>query len=284
VADWFPRDLTYFEVGKALIPPLAGALAGAMAAQGIAARNKYRDEQLKELRSIPVTAALAYSVTEAFIAVKKGNVKPMYDHWDADRLRREQVVRSAPAGVSPLFEFDADFRTLTPVKASVDHLRSLMFANISLDPRAVSLMTALERSVDQHANVIAENNRLVAQFEHDRPNPAELAARLFGLPMGTRIDDRYKTTIRALYSGTDDCIMFSKLLGDDLVERGKRLAAKIPKRLRGQYVAADFSRAERQGLMPNPEDFRDWLPTPPAAARRTSLWQRIKRALHALTE
>ncbi|UYN94371.1 MAG: hypothetical protein KIT25_20400 [Enhydrobacter sp.] len=282
--DWLPQDFTYFEIGKALIPALAGALAGALAAQGIAARNKVRDEQLKELRYIGVTTAIAYGITDAFIGVKKSNVKPMFEHWDEDRRRREEVARKAPPGTPPMFEFDADFRTLTPVKASVDQLRTLMFGNITLDPRAVSLMTALDRCVDQHALVIAELNRLVAQFEKDRPQSEELAARLFGLRMGTRIDDRYPTTMRALYSGTDDCIMFSKLLGDDLVEHGERLAAKLPKRLRGRYAVVNFSKAERDGLMPNSEDFKEWLPVPPVAGHRASLGQRLKNAFRVLCE
>lgn len=284
MVDWLPHDITYFEIGKALLPPLAGALAGALAAQGIAARNKIREEQLKELRFIGVTTAIAYGVTEAFIGVKKSNVKPMFDHWDADRRRREQAVRTPPPGTQPLFEFDADFRTLTPVKASLDQLRPLMFGNITLDARTVQLMTALDRSVDQHAAIIAELNKLVAAFEKDQPNSEQLAARLFGLRVGTRVDDRYPTTIRALYSGTDDCIMFSRLLGDDLVEHGKRLAAKLPKRLRGRYAAFDFSRAEQEGLMPNPDDFRSWLPAAPASVRRPSPWQRMQRVLHALGE
>lgn len=284
MADWLSQDFTYFEIVKAFIPPLAGALAGALAAQGIAARNKVRDEQIKELRFIGVTTAIAFGVTEAFIGVKKSNVKPMFDHWDGDRRRREESVRNAPSGVQPAFEFDADFRTLTPVKAPVDQLRALMFGNISLDARAVHLMSALDRCIDQHANVIAENNRLVAQFERDNLNPADLAARLFGLRVGTRVDDRYPSTIRALYSSTDDCIMFSKLLGETLTEHGKRLAAKLPKRLRGNYEAFDFSAAEREGLMPNPEDFCTWLPAPSAAIVRTSPWERIKQVLYALSE
>lgn len=282
--DWVPNDRSFLEIAKALMPPLAGALAGALAAQGIAARNKVREEQLKELRFIGVTTAIAYGITEAFIGVKKSSVKPMFDHWDGDRRRREEVVRTTTAGTSPSFEFDADFRTLTPVKASVDQLRTLIFGNIALDPRAVGLMTALDRSIDQHASIIAENNKLVAKFEEDRPGPAELAARLFGLRVGTRVDDRYPSTIRALSLGTDDCIMFSKLLGDDLTEHGKRLAAKLPKKLRGKYATFDFSQAEREGLMPNPADFQSWLPVPPAAGQHSSLWQRVKRAWHAFSE
>src|SRR5258708_1947480 len=102
MVDWLPQDFTYFEIGKALIPPLAGALAGALAAQGIAARNKVREEQLKELRFIGVTSAIAYGVTEAFIGVKKSNVKPMFDHWDGLRRRREESVRNSPPGTQPM--------------------------------------------------------------------------------------------------------------------------------------------------------------------------------------
>lgn len=284
MVDWLPRDFTYFEIGKALLPPLAGALAGALAAQGIAARNKTRDEQLKELRIVGVTTAIAYGVTEAFIGVKKSNVKPMFDKWDADRRRREETAQNAQPGTQPRFEFDADFRTLTPVKASLDQLRPLMFGNITLDARTVQLMTALDRCVDQHAAIIAEHNKIVAAFERDQPNPELLAARLFGLRVGTRVDDRYPTTIRALYSGTDDCIMFSRLLGDDLVDHGKRLAAKLPRRLRGRYATFDFSQAAREGLMPNLDDFKSWLPAAPVAVRRPSLWGRIQCALHVLSE
>jgi hypothetical protein len=284
MADWFSQDFTYFDAVKAFVPPLAGALAGALAAQGIAARNKRYDDQVKELGFIGMTAALAYGVTEAFIGVKKSNVKPMFDNWDADRRRREETVRNAARGATPMFEFDADFRTLTPVKAGVDQLRALMYGNIRLDTRAIALMGALDRCVDQHANIIAENNRLVAKFEADNLTAEPLAARLFGLRVGTRVDDRYPTTIRALYSGTDDCIMFSRLLGNELVEHGKRLAPKVPKERRGRYVVTDFSRAERDGLMPNPEEYKDWLPLPHVAAPPPSLWQRIKGTLYTLSE
>lgn len=284
MANWFPDDITYFDLIKAFVPPLAGALAGALAAQSIAARNKRYDDQVKELGFIGMTAALAYGVTEAFIGVKKGNIRPMFDHWDADRRRREETLRSVPRSVTSTFEFDADFRTLTPVKAGVDQLRALMYGNIRLETRAIALMGALDRCVDQHANIIAENNRLVAKFEADDLTAEALAARLFGLRVGTRVDDRYPTTIRALYSGTDDCIMFSRLLGDELVEHGKRLSPKVPKERRGSYVVADFTRAEREGLMPNAEDYSDWLPATRVAILPASLWHRIKGTMRTLSE
>jgi hypothetical protein len=92
------------------------------------------------------------------------------------------------------------------------------------------------------------------------------------------------TTIRGLYSTTDDCIMFSRLLSDELVRHGQRLAPKLPKRLRGSFPSSDFSRQEREGLMPDPKEFPSWMPPQTAPVQRLSWRQRIGRAWHALSE
>jgi hypothetical protein len=282
--DWIPQDLTYFDVVKAFVPPLAGALAGALAAQGIAARNKLRDERVKELRYINASAVTGYEIANAYIGVKKQNIKPMLEKWESERVRREAIANAATPEAPGYFEFEADFRTLPPVKASVDHLKQQMFANIDLHPRAIGLVYALDRAADQHTLMIGELNKLTLEFHGKKLNDQELAALYFGIGLGKRTDDRYATTIRGLYSTTDDCIMFSRLLSDELVRHGQRLAPKLPKRLRGSFPSADFSRQEREGLMPDPKEFPSWMPPQTAPVQRISWKQRIRRAWHALSE
>lgn len=257
VINWAKLAIDF---GIAAVGALAGAYAGAMGAQFIAERGKVRDELLKELRTINVAAALAYGITDSFIGVKKQHTKPMHDTWTSERARRDEVHRRVQAGEQIVFEFDVEFRTLVPVKASVEQLRQLMFVNINLEVRPISLVNLLDRSVEQHSQIIEALNKLVLGYEQQRFNSEQLAAVYFGLRVGTRVDDRYPTTLAALAMGTDDCIFFSKLLGDELAEHGKMVAARLPKRLRGRRVMANFSRAERDSLMPNPADYPDWPP------------------------
>lgn len=246
------------QFARTVIASLAGAGLGAWTAQRIATRNKAQDDLVKELRTINLTATIAYGITDAFISVKKDNVKPMYDKWRSESTRRQEVIRTAPAGTVPEFEFDVDFKTMPPVKAGVEQLRQLMFGGIVLQPRAVALVNTLDRSVEQHSLMIQELNKLTEKFHGENLTGPQLAAVYFGLRVGTRIDDRYPTTLQALHMSTDDCIFFSGLLGDDLLEYGKTVAARLPERLRGKYTKATFDQPEREGLMPDPAEFPSW--------------------------
>jgi hypothetical protein len=61
---------------------------------------------------------------------------------------------------------------------------------------------------------------------------------------------------------TDDCIFFSRILADDLLEYGKRLRRRHAWRLRlalPSVAPADWSEAERQGLLPANSEYAQWL-------------------------
>ncbi len=69
-----PWDNATFELVKAAFSAFAGATIGALTAGMIAARNKARDDLVKELRAVNLTAAIAYGIADAFLGVKKSNV------------------------------------------------------------------------------------------------------------------------------------------------------------------------------------------------------------------
>ena len=280
-----PWDSATFELAKIAVTALAGAVVGALTAQGIAARNKLRDDQLKELRIISTSAAIAYGIAEAFIIIKGQHVKPLFDTWKREHDRWELATQTAgTAGTKVVFELTPEFRTLTPVKAAVDKLREQMFANIALAPSAIRLVNALDRSTDQHTFIISEMNKAIAGYKSQQKSKAQLVAVYFGLLAGTRTDASYPNMLRGLYEDTDNGIMFGKLLGDDLAEHWKCLAMGQPQHLRGKPVAVmEFSRAEREGLMPDPANFAGWIAPSLPVQPVPTLSDRIIRALNALS-
>jgi hypothetical protein len=276
-----PWDTATFELSKIAITALAGAVLGALTAAFIAAKYRLRDDRLKELRIIHASAAIAYGIAEAFVVIKRQHVKPLLDTWTREHARWETARAHAAAGNVVEFDLAPEFRSLTTVKTAVDKLREQMFSNIDLQPRAIRLVNTLDRSADQHTLIITEMNKTIAEYKSQQLSPRDLVAVYFGVQSGTRTDARYPSMLQGLYQDTDNCIGFGKLLGDELVEHWKRLAVKLPERLRGQCIVADFSQAERDGMMPDPATFAPWLaavPVPPVPQVPT-LCDRIKRAL-----
>src|SRR5205823_4467248 len=81
------------------------------------------------------------------------------------------------------------------------------------------------------------------------------------------------SSIEGIHRFTDDCIYFSKLLGDDLCAHGKLAKQRFEKAFRGPapgIASCDFSKPEKNGLMPPRESYADWesmFVSAPAAPR-----------------
>jgi len=201
-----------------------------------------------------MTSAMAYGVTDAFIGVKKSkreaDVRPL-------GRGRPSAVRSwcgtAPPGTVPTFTFDADFRTLhagkgIPRSAQDTRIRQHQ-ARCASGPTHDRPRTVASTSTNA---IIAENNRLVAQFEKDRPQPARgSAARLFGIKVGPA--DRRplchdhpcallrQRTIASCSAGS---------LGDELQEHGKRPRGEATEGKCAAHIPSSiFQRPKAEGLM-----------------------------------
>jgi len=210
---------------------------------------------------------LCFSICNRFISLKRQHVRPMRDQFE--RARREhdefQAAARAHAGPQPLvYQFLADFRTITPVKAPTEVLERLLFERISIRGRALAAAVDLVGAIDGLDKSIIYRNDLIAEIQKEAPHaPAALAAKYFGLPTEEAvIDNKYPASVEAIHTQTDDCIFFSRVLADDLLEYGTKLRRRHVWRFRislPKLGKADWSMAEDEGLLPQMEQYETWL-------------------------
>jgi bifunctional pyridoxal-dependent enzyme with beta-cystathionase and maltose regulon repressor activities len=81
-----------------LVGALAGAGAGALAAQHIVERSKLRDELLREMRNTNAAIALAFSVTNTFLALKHQHIKALKENFDKQLAELEDFKQNRQEG------------------------------------------------------------------------------------------------------------------------------------------------------------------------------------------
>lgn len=257
---------------------LAGAFAGAMAAQRIGDRAKQRDMLLQEIRSTNAAIIVSFTVCNAGIALKKQFVKDIYETYMARKADIEEFNRRRAAGQLPAnqpFEFQADFRTLQMPQVPIDILRSQVYESISVTGRPLALVGALSGAVDSLADIIRKRNTLIQQFRAlGAADEAQLAAFYFGLPYGPgHVSTEFSDTVEALYALTDDVIFFSELLGKDLMEHGNGILSqyrKVAKVKKEKISTVDYEEPRKEGLMPDAANYTDWLKAFPNSAQQSA--------------
>ena len=255
---------------------LAGAFAGALAAQRIGDRAKQRDTLLQEIRSTNAAIVISFTICNAGLSLKKQFVKDIYKTYITKKFELEEFQRRRAASQqSPdlPFEFQADFRTLQMPLVPIDVLRTQVYDSISATGRPLALVAALTGAVASLADTIQKRNALIERFRGLGPaGEAHLPAFYFGLPYGPgHVSTEFSDTVESLHSLTDDVIFFSELLGKDLVAHGNsileqyRNVAKVKKE---KISSVDLTEAREQGLMPDATNYNDWLRGFPSTAQQ----------------
>jgi hypothetical protein len=105
---------------------------------------------------------------------------------------------------------------------------------------------------------------------------AALAALYFGAKTSEgHIDERYRSNWEAIYLYTDDSIFFARIVASDLVKYGNSLRRRhlwrywlwLPK-----MQDADWTLAEKAGLLPSNSLYENWL----KGFRTSTRWQSFK--------
>lgn len=246
----------------------AGAFAGAIAAQRIANKTRNKDELLKEIRATNAATMVAFGACNSVLSAKKQHIVALRESFNQHRVAARAAIAAQQAGHGDVFEFHGDFRTLELLSLPLPILQTQLFEKLSVQGRAISLLTTLDQSVKGLNEAITKRNQLVERFNarpaSPLPSPAssELLAMYFGFPFEGRTDQQYSDTIEAIYKHADEAIWFSAKLCSDLSAHGDVLAATF----KGKFGKGaprihkpDFAKAIEGDLMPSDDDFADWL-------------------------
>jgi hypothetical protein len=183
----------------------AGAFFGAYGAQRIVARGKERDELLTEIRNTNATVMVAVGICNSFLGIKRQNVKPLKDLYDAQKAAYHDHARKRELGQISHdipFEFLANLQSLFLPPFPLDILRQQVFEKLSLSGRPLLLVNALSETIHGLNTSIDARNQLIDSYK----NSSFSAELYFGLrPGGSRvINQEYPASIEQIYHHTDN--------------------------------------------------------------------------------
>ncbi len=262
-ADQFSKNAAF----ATLMSGAFGAFFGAVGAQVITSRYQTKQSVVAELNNVRAALMLCFSICNRFVALKRQLVLPMRNRYVHARQEYDLFKEQAQVHVGParlVYELPADFRTISPVTLPSTILERQLFEKISISGRALAAAVDLLGAFDGLKKSIGDRNDLIAELHKRSPLPAkELTELYFGITTADGATDaRFSATVENIFRQTDDCILFSRLLAGDLTDYGRRLRRRYAWRYRlrvPKFVAADWSIAERQGLMPEAAEYPDWL-------------------------
>ncbi|GAB5341248.1 hypothetical protein [Pseudomonas fluorescens] len=246
---------------------LAGAFAGAFAAQRIAEKGKFREELVKEFHHTSAVISLVATAASLALALKKQHVKALKDSYDDDLKRLEehtQKILGREIAPDTPFEISPNLLYLQGISPAVATIQDIVLSRLSAVGRTIPAATALANSVENLNGAISKRNELLNAFKNGQfPEGASFRHMYFGLPYGERqTNQEYGGSVEAIYLYTNDIIFFSIKLCEDLRDHGEILKKRYKSRLRGsppRISTVDFEKARQIGLVPKDEDYEPWL-------------------------
>jgi hypothetical protein len=241
---------------------LLGTSVGAIVAWWIAQRNERRRKLLEEIRATNAAINVAFALTNTYLNLKAQHVKKLAGEYNSQKTSLEEV-RERTRGGEPqtkVFEFLADFQTLSPPRPSVAVLQDLLFEKISVTGRALLAFTTLAQAVTGLTDVLEMRNGWIAQHKAKGSVPDEaLVALYFGQPNANgQVDVTYPDMIDSILRQTDDCIFYGDLVIKDLVLHGRGLRAGLGSGA-PRIHEPNFSAAKAAGLFPDESLYENWL-------------------------
>lgn len=239
-----------------------GAFAGAYGGQYIVEKSKTQDELKKGILRTNAAIMMGYDIWNAAIALKKQHIKSLKESFDLDKKRiKEFQGKHKKEDVLPGEEFvyTADFKTLAPLKVTVNYLQNFVLDKIELTGRPLVLITTLIRTLDTLNDSIIARNEMIEHFKFAKLPEEKLMLLYFGLPDAQgHINQSYSDYLEAIYQSTDDVMFFSELLCQDLIAHGQKLAAKLGKNAPKVQII-NFQKSVEIELLPDQSQYKDWL-------------------------
>lgn len=250
-----------------------GAFAGAVAAS----RAHNKRTIVAELNALNAAHELAVATANIILAVKRQHVLPLKEDFERIRVSyaNHKAMRKAGAQLAP-FHFIVDMRSLTLPATPHVALEKMIFEKTLARGRALAALVTLVGSIDGLAISFKARNEIIEGRRTAQWNDQERLEFVLGLRTANGvIDERFPSNIAGIVAQTDFCIFYAKTLANDLADYANTLRSKYSwfYLLRMSKIdKTDWSYAEKLGLMPNDDEYRDWLR---GFQPRLTRWQRF---------
>jgi hypothetical protein len=263
---------------------LAGAMAGALAAQKIARSGRLRDEFTKELHNSNSAIALTVSCASLGMALKKQhiiNLKKSYDEDidNFDAFKKKINNKDLPA--NSIFTIKPNLITLHTLSTPISTILEIVLNRLSISGRGIAAASALSNAIQNLNQALSSRNEMISNFKAKQfPEGASFQNLYLGIEYGDNtLNTEYPDIIKAIYDYTNDFIFFSVILCEDLQEHAKTITNRQKRGLNGtppNTSMVDFSTPRKDGFIPSNAEYEKWLvgfPTKKPEVKKS--WRRV---------
>ncbi|WP_327437793.1 hypothetical protein [Pseudomonas donghuensis] len=254
----FVRNFGWFSFCMTVVATLAGAFAGAWAAQRNSEKSKRIDYLKKEVQMSNRGIMLALSAINVALAIKKQYVKDLKEQYDSELKRLDLHRNQRPRPQEP-FHTILMLHQLQPMNIPIEALQNVVMEQSS--DKALRAVTSLSESIELLNNAITRRNDLIEDFKSRRvPEGYTVDAMYFGLPVNGNTNKEYSSTVSGIYLYNNDVIFFSLKLCEYLREHALKVASKY-KEISGTKIGVsefDMSAAIDLGLFPDDPIHKEW--------------------------
>jgi hypothetical protein len=263
--SFLQSETFWIGLGTAAIGSFAGAWVGAWAAQRIADKARVRQQIVDEMNAVNWALEITGPLCGTYLNLKEQHVRKLAVDYAAQYQQVHEAVAAKKAGElkeAPIIGA-MDLSTIDPVEVQIGILLKLVTEKLSVTGRPRPLAVELARCVDSLNRSIMQRNAILTDFGRSGLNSSQLVPHVYAVekPDGN-VDARYRDSVQAIALQTDDCIHFSRILGEDLERYGSRLHYRWKRlRMRGRLprtTQLGWEKAEAKGLFPNPKRYVSW--------------------------
>lgn len=241
-----------------VVGALAGAFAGAWAAQRIAATKKQQEELLKEIRSANSAMLLGQAIFNVGMGSKMEGSLPLKAAYDEE----VKIFKENPGNFHDKLKGPVNLEKVTCATMPMSALYPLVLTEISSSAGAVRALLQLKIAVDGHLKALDHRNGLIDIFiKKDFPEGFTFEAMYFGETRKGLTHTGYSDSIRDIYTTTDDILFYSKKLCEYLHQHAVELGRKYKKLSKNKVTIGRLviDSSLDPNLIPGDELYTKWL-------------------------
>jgi hypothetical protein len=209
---------------------------------------------------------LLTGVFTAYANLKEQFVANLKRDFDEQRQKVIDHLTGVMSGLIPanrVLNVPLGFKTLDPLSIQSGRIEKVVLENLSISGRPRAALNVLTMTMRMLNNSIEQRNEWMREFKA-KEGSLDYNARcrlVFGLRHEGQTDETYKNFVDSIFSQTDDCMFFSRMILTDVIDYGHEARARFRKKFRGpipRITLVSFDAFDQKGLMPSDKGYAGW--------------------------